>query len=388
MILTTKQLDVFLKRRRMTLDRAEAVARPIVEDVRRRGDRAVAEYSRKFDKPSEAGALSQKALEVAARNIERFARLQMPKSWMKNVAPGIRAGQTIVPLESVGCYAPGGMHPLVSTVLMTVIPARVAGVEHIAVASPCASEMIRSAARLAGASAVYPIGGVHAIAAMAYGTQTIRRVDRIVGPGGIYVTAAKKIIAAECGIDFIAGPTEIVLIAARGNAQWIAADMLAQAEHDPAAVAILLTPSRALAERVAQAFRPAFRTSAGLRQKACATVVTRSIDEALEISNRIAPEHLWIDDARHLRAVRNAGSIFIGPHSPVAAGDYATGPNHTLPTSGAARLRGGLSVYDFLKIVTVQQLTPQGLSRIAPAVTALARAEGLEYHARSIEVRG
>ena len=205
------------------------------------------------------------------------------------------------------------------------------------------------------------------------------RADRIVGPGSLYVTAAKKIVAAETGIDFIAGPSEVVLIAASGKAAWLAADMMAQAEHDPAAVAILLTPSRKLAAAVAAHVGPKWPN--------CAAVLTRSIDEAMEVSNRIAPEHLWLADPRLLSLVTSAGSVFLGSHSPVAAGDYASGPNHTLPTAGAARLRGGLSVSDFLKIVTVQQLTPRGLAGLAPAIVSLARAEGLENHARSIEVR-
>jgi len=393
-ILAAKQLDVFLHRRRMALDRAEAVARPIIADVRRRGDRAVAEYAKRFDGydgPLRLGPQEmerawfaidpklQETLHFAARNIERFARWQKPKAWMKSVKPGVRAGQLIVPLTSVGCYAPGGRFPLPSTVLMTAIPAIVAGVAYRAVACPNAPDIVVAAANLSGANAVYPIGGVQAIAAMAYGTRSIRRADRIVGPGSLYVTAAKKIVGAETGIDFIAGPSEVVLLASEGNPGWIAADMIAQAEHDPAAVAILLTISKKLAAAVSK--------KVGKKWANCAAVVTRSMYEAVEISNRIAPEHLWLEDSRPLPWVQNAGSVFIGPHSPVAAGDYASGPNHTLPTSGGARLRGGLSVMDFLKIVTVQELTREGLASLAPAITTLARAEGLENHARSVEIR-
>ncbi len=393
-ILELKQLDTFLRRRRVALDRAEAVARPIIEDVRKRGDRAVAEYAHKFDNydgPLRLGPVEmarawsaidpplRAALRISARNITQFARWQKSKSWMRSVAPGIRAGQVVLPLASAGCYAPGGRFPLPSTVLMTAIPARVAGVAHVAVACPRGPSVVLAGAHAARADALYPVGGVQAIAAMAYGTRKIARADRIVGPGNIYVTAAKKIIAGETGIDFVAGPTEIVLVAQRGKAAWLAADLIAQAEHDPAAVAILLTPSRALAAAVAARVGPKWPN--------CAAVLTRSMDEALEVSNRIAPEHLWLDDPKLLSQVTSAGSVFLGPHSPVAAGDYATGPNHTLPTAGAARLRGGLSVTDFLKIVTVQQVTSRGLKRLAPTIGCLARAEGLENHARSIEVR-
>ncbi len=393
-ILELKQLDAFLRRRRVALDRAEAVARPIIDDVRKRGDRAVEEYAHKFDNydgPLRLGPVEmrrawqavdaslRRALRESARNIEKFARWQRPKSWMRAVSPGVRAGQIVVPLASAGCYAPGGRFPLPSTVLMTAIPARVAGVERVAVACPRGPLIVLAAAHAARAESLYPVGGVQAIAAMAYGTRKIARAERIVGPGNIYVTAAKKIVAAETGIDFIAGPTEIVLVAEKGNAGHIAADMMAQAEHDPAAVAILLTPSRALARAVAAQIGPQWTN--------CAAVLTRSLDEAMEVSNRIAPEHLWLADPRLLPRVTNAGSIFLGDHSPVAAGDYASGPNHTLPTAGAARLRGGLSVNDFLKVVTVQQLTPRGLARLAATVVELARAEGLEHHARSIEAR-
>lgn len=376
----------------MAMARAEAVVRPILAAVQRRGDRAVAEYARKLDRydgplrfgPEEmhaawkaTSAPLRKAMREAARNIERFARLQKPRSWTAQVSPGVLAGQVIRPLASAGCYAPGGRYPLPSTVLMTAIPARIAAVRYIGVASPRAPQVVLAAAHLAGADAVYPIGGAHAIAAMAYGTKTIPRAERIVGPGNVYVTAAKRLVSAEVGIDFFAGPTEIVLVTESGNPKWIAADMMAQAEHDPAAVALLLTPSKTLAQAV----------TGQINQTNCAAVVTRTIEEALELADQIAPEHLWLQDPDWVKLVSNAGSIFLGPYSAVAAGDYATGPNHTLPTSGGARLRGGLSVMDFVKVITVQNLTAKGLAAMAPTVTTLARAEGLEHHARSIEAR-
>jgi histidinol dehydrogenase len=242
-------------------------------------------------------------------------------------------------------------------------------------------------------SNVFLLGGAHAIAAFAYGTETIPRADRVVGPGNIYVAAAKKLLAGEVGIDFIAGPTEILIITQGGEPAWLAADMLAQAEHDTDASAILLTPSKRLANTVAKEIEAQLSTlpSAAVARKSIAKnsaiILVRSLDEAVEISNRFAPEHLSIPDSSLLSGIRHAGSIFIGPHSPEAAGDYASGPNHVLPTSGAARLRGGLSAADYVKVISTQELTPAGLERLTPAIATLARAEGLEAHARSVEVR-
>ncbi len=239
----------------------------------------------------------------------------------------------------------------------------------------------------------FRIGGAQAIAAMAFGTETVPKVDRIVGPGNIYVAAAKKLIAGEVGIDFVAGPTEIVIIAAEGDARWIAADMLAQAEHDVDASSILLTTSRELAESVAQEIEnqlATLPTAAVARQSIDANgaiVIVESLEQAVEFSNSLAPEHLSLHDDRLLPQIQHAGSVFIGASSPEAAGDYASGPNHVLPTSGAARLRGGLSAADFVKVISVQELSREGLAALAPSITALARAEGLEAHARSVEVR-
>jgi histidinol dehydrogenase len=240
---------------------------------------------------------------------------------------------------------------------------------------------------------MFRLGGAHAIAAFAFGTETVPKVDRIVGPGNIYVAAAKKLLAGEVGIDFVAGPTEIVIIAEEGDPRHIAADMLAQAEHDTEASSILLTTSRQLAERVALEVSrqldmlPTAPVACEAIKNNSAIVLVRSIEEAVEISNRIAPEHLAIPDASLLTGIQNAGSVFIGPNSPEAAGDYASGPNHVLPTSGAARIRGGLSSADFVKVISIQELTHDALKKLAPAVTTLARAEGLEAHARSVEVR-
>ena len=246
---------------------------------------------------------------------------------------------------------------------------------------------------LLGVGNVFQMGGAQAIAAFAYGTRTVPRADRIVGPGNIYVAAAKKLLAGEVGIDFVAGPTEILMIAAEGDPRHLAADMLAQAEHDVDASAILLTPSKRLAGAVARelerqlAVLPTAAVASKSIARNSAIILVESLEEAVEISNRFAPEHLSIPDSALLAKVKHAGSVFVGPHSPEAAGDYASGPNHVLPTSGAARIRGGLSVMDYLKVISVQELSAAALARIAPAVTTLARAEGLEAHARSVEVR-
>jgi len=277
--------------------------------------------------------------------------------------------------------------------LMTVIPAQVAGVGTICVTSPHPSEEILATARFLGIPAVLRIGGAQAIAAMAFGTATVPKVDRIVGPGNIYVAAAKKLLAGDVGIDFIAGPTEIVIIAEDADPRHIAADMLAQAEHDVEASSILLTTSKTLAERVVaevdrqlQTLSTAAVACEAIRNNS-AVILCPSVDAAVEASNRLAPEHLVIYDEGLLPKIRHAGSVFVGASSPEAAGDYASGPNHVLPTSGAARIRGGLSAADFVKVISVQKLTREALEQLAPAITTLARAEGLEAHARSVEVR-
>ena len=396
-------------RRAVRLGRAVAVVGPILEGVRKRGDRALVGYARRFDglkadsvrvaeeRLEEAReALSapfERALGVASRQIRRFAEQQMPKSWSKSFGRGVTLGQTVRPLDSIAAYIPGGRYPLPSTLMMTVIPAQTAGVKTISVASPRPSaETLGTAGRL-GVDNFFHMGGAQAIAAFAFGTETVPRAARIVGPGNIYVAAAKKLLAGEVGIDFVAGPTEILVIAADGDPRYIAADMLAQAEHDVDAAAILLTTSKRLARKVQMEISRQLETLSTRKVAAkavarnSAVVVTRSLDEAVEISNRFAPEHLALYDETLLDKVENAGSIFLGPWSPEAAGDYASGPNHVLPTGGAAALRGGLSVLDYVKVIAVQKLEPEGLKRLAPAIVTLARAEGLEAHARSIEAR-
>ena len=276
---------------------------------------------------------------------------------------------------------------------MTAIPAQVAGVPRICLASPQPVREVFGTAALLGLTQVFQMGGAQAIAAFAFGTRTVPRADRIVGPGNIYVAAAKKLLAGEVGIDFIAGPTEILIVTAEGDPRHLAADLLAQAEHDVDASAVLLTPSKRLARAVAREVdrQLAVLATAPVASQSIARnsaiVLVQSLEEAMDIANRFAPEHLSIPDGSLLPQVRHAGSVFVGPFSPEAAGDYASGPNHVLPTGGAARQRGGLSVADYLKVISVQELSRSALQRLAPAITTLARAEGLEGHARSVEVR-
>jgi histidinol dehydrogenase len=394
------------------LSSAEAVARRILADVRRQGDRALVRYARQFDgvdlrkvgmtvTPDELDCaftnLPQNllgALRAAAKNIRAVARRQLPRPWQVQPLPGVKVSQVLRPLERVVCYVPGGRYSLPSTVLMSVIPAQVAGVREILITSPKPAPAVLVAADMLGVSGIYRLGGAQAVAAFAYGTESVPRVEKIVGPGNRYVAAAKKLVAGECGIDFVAGPSELVVVGAEGNPEWIAADLVAQAEHDPDAVAMLITSSRQLALRVracaaqivAQLRLPVARQS--LAGQGC-IILTRRLAEAAELVNRLAPEHLTLleDAGGLLDRIQSAGSIFLGGYSPVAAGDYASGTNHILPTSGAARLRGGLSAADFVKCISVQQITRKGLSRLRPSIVTLARTERLKAHAQSVEAR-
>jgi len=377
----------------------------IVGDVRRGGDAALLRYARRFDgldgsievtrDEMRRGAATvprpvRAAIRDAARNIRTVAKRQVPRGWRVRVAPGVTVEQRIIPLDRVGCYVPGGRYPLPSSLLMTAIPAIAAGVEDVVAVCPRPEPVVMAAALEAGVSRLFRLGGAHAVAALAYGTATVPRVDKIVGPGNRYVAAAKALVAADCGIDFYAGPTEIVIVAAKGPADWIAADLIAQAEHDPDARAVLITPSRTLAERVARAVvarmpgdgpaRASIRAHGGV-------IVTSSLQEAIDLANQGAAEHLVVDDDRVAARVRSAGSLFVGPWSAQVAGDYAIGSNHVLPTAGTARVRGGLSAADFVKQVTVQRVTKAGLARIGPSVITLARAEGLNAHAESVATR-
>ena len=401
-----------VRARRRLLDRgqgadpavAEQAAR-IVDDVRRRGDRALREYARRFDKleaPLEvtdqeirdsaaaAPAAVRRAITRAARHIRRIARHQVPREWRAATVPGVTVEQRVTPLARVGCYVPGGRHPLPSSLLMTAVPARVAGVDEVIAVCPRPDPSVCAAALEAGVTRLFRIGGAHAVAALAYGTATIPAVDKIVGPGNAYVAAAKAHVAADCPIDFFAGPTEIVIVAGSGDPRWIAADLVAQAEHDPDARALLLTPDAGLARAVARAVdsqleqHPAARPS--IEQHGGA-VVTSDLGEAVDLANAIAPEHAVCDDEATARALTRAGTVFIGPYGAQAAGDYATGSNHVLPTGGAARFRGGLSAADFVRVSSVQRVSGDGLRRLAPTAISLANAEGLVAHAASIAVR-
>ncbi|MGA3190539.1 MAG: histidinol dehydrogenase [Bryobacteraceae bacterium] len=402
-ILDYKDAAGLITRKTVRLEEAERIVAPIMEDVRKRGDRALLEYARRFDgftgdsvrMPVE-GSLApsmQCAVETAATNIREHARTQLPVDKFIEYPDGRRLGQIVRPLDSMGAYIPAGRYPLPSTLLMTVIPAQVAGVATTCVACPHPSAEILGIAAWLGVTHLFRMGGAQAIAALAYGTETVPRVDRIVGPGNIYVAAAKKLIAGEVGIDFVAGPTEIVIIAAEGNAKWIAADMLAQAEHDVDASSILLTTSRSLATAVAEEIErqlstlPTATVARPSIENNGAIVIVDAMEQAVELSNALAPEHLALHDAALLGGIKHAGAVFLGPSSPEAAGDYASGPNHVLPTSGAARLRGGLSTVDFVKVISVQELAQAALAALTPAITTLARAEGLEAHARSVEAR-
>jgi histidinol dehydrogenase len=382
-------------------DALEVVA-PIVSDVRFGGDRSVRKYAQRFDgfisdsfAVPTGGKISndlEKALDRASTNIRDFAQQQLVKSWSMVVGERV-LGQIVKPLNAVGVYVPAGRYPLLSTMLMAVIPAQVAGVREITIACPQpTSEMLGLAARL-GITHILQVGGAQAIAAMAYGTESIARVERIVGPGNAYVAAAKKLVSSDVAIDFVAGPSEIVIIASDGNPVWIAADMLAQAEHDVDARAILITTSINLARDVQKALEkqmdslPTASVARVAIERNSAIVLCDSDDDAVALSNSIAPEHLSLYDETLVVGVTNAGSIFLGPFSPEAAGDYASGPNHILPTSGVAAIRGGLSVNDFVKVITTQQLTRDALQELGSTVSTMARAEGLEAHARSVEVR-
>ncbi|HXU17840.1 MAG TPA: histidinol dehydrogenase [Terriglobales bacterium] len=400
-----------LERRGSQLDTIEPVVRKIVEDVRQNGDRALLKYACRFDgfKPGLSLRVSESelreawkaapkqlrsALRLAEKNIRRFAQWQKPKPW-RRAREGAVVGQLVRPLDSAGCYVPGGRFPLVSTLLMTVIPAQVAGVKNIRVVSPRPSREVLAAAGMLGVEQFYRVGGAQAIAALAYGTETIASVDKIVGPGNRYVTVAKKLVAFDCAIDMLAGPTEGMIVSDNGEPAFLAADLLAQAEHDPETLVNLVTTSRKLAEEVSREVKNGGRGRPPLGENRIAAhsissrgaiLIARSKSEAFDWANRIAPEHITVEK-HSLRLVQNAGSIFVGDYSAQAAGDYASGPNHVLPTAGAARFRGGLSVMDFVKLITVQDLSSRGLQRIAKSVVALAETEGLQAHADSIRVR-
>jgi histidinol dehydrogenase len=397
--------------------KVEPVVRRILADIRKGGDTSLKKYAAKLDglKKNQPLRVSreemraawestapelQAAMMIARGNILAFAEAQLPKEWSIFTTKGGKTGQIVRPLGSVGCYVPGGRYPLPSTLLMTVTPAQVAGVERIAVCSPNPARETLAAAWLAGVTEFYRVGGAQAIAALAYGsgnrkagngkTWTIAPVNKVVGPGNLYVTAAKQLVSTECGIDMPAGPTEIVVISEHGHAPGIAADLVAQAEHDPETLAVLITSNEALAKDVAAAVEVQARENKIARQSLVAQgaiFVTKSVKEAQELTNRLAPEHLTVDSTDDLKWVQNAGSVFVGDYAPQSMGDYISGPNHVLPTGRVGRIRGGLSVLDFVKIITVQEYTRKGLRRLGPHAISLATAEGLTGHAESVRIR-
>jgi histidinol dehydrogenase len=402
----TRYVNALAGRGATDLAEVEPAVRRIVSDVRRNGNRALRRYAARWDglgnnesirvdeaelqaaweqaEPELRGAIKQ-----AAGNIRKYAEWQAPQEWRREVQPGVVVGQLVRPLESVGCYVPGGRYPLPSTVLMTVIPAQVAGVKEIRVVSPRPDRATLAAAAFLGVGEFYRVGGAQAVAALAYGTEEIPRVDKIVGPGNRYVTAAKKIVAFDCAIEFLAGPTEAVIISADGDAGCIASDLVAQAEHDPDALCVFITTSRRLAAAVQREIQK--RTlenpiAAQSLSRRGAILLVASLDEGIEISNRIAPEHLTVPSGL-ATSVRNAGAVFLDEFTPQAAGDYISGPNHTLPTGGMARVRGGLSVLDFVRIIGCQQVSHEGMQRIGAAGIALANAEGLKGHAEAFRAR-
>lgn len=411
--LTSRMGEKMLAARHRRDVRAEAVASRIVGDVRRRGDKALFAWTRRLDdirltprnlwlslnKRRAAARTIPKdlraALEHAARNIRRVAEAQLPRSWSIAVEPGVRVSQRVSAIDTIGCYIPGGRFSLVSTLLMTAIPAQVAGVRRIVVACPRPNAALLAAAEMLGLEEIAHIGGAQAIAAFAYGTRSVPPVDKIFGPGNRFVTAAKRLVSADCAIDLLAGPTEVLIVASSGNPRYIAADLLAQAEHDPDAIALFVTTSRKFATAVRDAVseqlgrlpdtNPAKRS---LAEKGAILLASDST-AAVRFGNRFAPEHLSIPDADAslLDKLNAAGSVFIGPLSAQSIGDYASGTNHVLPTSGGARTRGGLSTWDFVRCTSIQHVSAVGLRSLRPVVAALADAEGLVAHRRAVEVR-
>jgi histidinol dehydrogenase len=390
------------------LAQIQPAVRRIVNDVGRNGDRALRRYATRWDGLGKDEALRvpedelhqaweqtdpelQNAIKHAAGNIRRYAEWQaIPLSdWQREIEPGVSVGQLVRPLESIGCYVPGGRYPLPSTVLMTVIPAQVAGVKRICVASPRPAQATLAAAAFLGVREFYRVGGAQAIAALAYGTKSIPRVDKVVGPGNRYVTAAKKLVAFDCAIEFLAGPTEAVVISADGDPACIASDLVAQGEHDPDTLCIFITPSRALAGKVQKEVQKRTRDNSIAAQSLSsrgAILLVASLEQAVEISNRIAPEHLTLPESL-APSVQHAGAVFLDEFTPQAAGDYVSGPNHVLPTGAMARVRGGLSVLDFVRVIACQQVSHAGIHQIGAPGIMLATAEGLRGHAEAFRVR-
>jgi histidinol dehydrogenase len=396
------------------------LVRQIIKRVKEAGDAALKEYTLRYDGVNpvhfkiEKEAFSaayreldkdiRSALETAADHIRIFAEKQLSQlqDFRFQLAPGVFTGQRVVPLERVGVYVPGGNFPLVSSLLMGAVPARTAGVPEVAVCTPSGPggrvhPAMLAAAAIAGIDEFYPVGGVQAIAALAYGTETVKAVDKIVGPGNAYVAAAKKEVYGDVGIDFIAGPSEVMIIADESaNAAWIAADLLAQAEHDTGAVPVLVTPSKQLALRVNEKIRRQLslldtrEIAAQAIENNGLAVLVDSLEQAVDIANRQAPEHLELhleEPDTYIDSLKNYGSLFIGHYAAEVLGDYSSGLNHILPTAGAARYSGGLSVRDFVNIRTILETDKQGIAQIGEHARQMARLEGLTAHANAVTVR-
>jgi histidinol dehydrogenase len=410
-------LKKILGRRGTPEDDVERRVSEIVGAVQKQGDRALLRYTRLFDrvrlscasmevKPAEiVGALSEVprqdliTLRLAARRIAAFHRRQLQKSWQYRDPLGMMLGQRITPLERVGIYVPGGKASYPSTVLMNAIPAKVAGVKEIIMTSPIGNDgaIILAAAHIAGVSRIFRVGGAQAVAALAFGTQTIPKVDKIVGPGNIFVATAKRMVFGEVNIDSIAGPSEILILADdSADPVHVAADMLSQAEHDELAAALCVTTSIAMARKIQAAVENQLRSTkrhaitVKSLEKYGAIIVARGAKEMVELANAIAPEHVELivrRPAKLAKQIRNAGAMFLGPYSAPPLGDYLAGPNHVLPTGGSARFFSPLGTYDFVKRTTMIQAEKQALRSLAPKLTQLARLEGLDDHARSVEAR-
>jgi histidinol dehydrogenase len=410
----TPAVEKKLLRARQERDReAERIAAEIIADVRKRGDAALIDYAAQFDgldlrregiwstsreiqaAAKQVGPQFVRAVEHAARNVRRVAEQQLPRDWSLNVEPGVTIRNLVRPIDSVGCYIPGGRFALVSTMVMTVVPAKVAGVTNLAVVCPKPNAELLAAANILGVQKIARIGGAQAVAALAYGTKSVAHVDKIFGPGNRFVTAAKQLVSADCAIDLPAGPTEAIVLASSGNPRWIAADLLAQAEHAPDAGSFLVTSSTKLAAAVQKEVvlqlekLPSNNPGHSSMRKTGAIVLASSLETACAFSNRFAPEHLSLPSSPEslLKKITAAGTVFLGPWAAQPFGDYITGSNHVLPTGGWARMRAGLSAADFVKCITVQDISERGFANLANDAVTLARAEGLLAHANAVDVR-
>lgn len=409
----TPQTEKRLLARRPQHDaETRAMAAKVIANVRKHRDAALFAYAKRFDHADlrktgvwitqkeiraaqkAARAEFRKAIEEAAENVRTVAEKQLPRPWTVETSPGVKIHQVVRPIEAIGCYIPGGRFSLVSTLLMTVVPAKVAGVPRVVAVCPRPNPELLAAAGILGVARIARIGGAQAIAALAYGTDSVPRVDKIFGPGNKYVTAAKQIVSNDCAIDLPAGPTEAMVFADQGKPRWIAADLLAQAEHAKDATSFFITTSHRLACEVQREIHNQLAElpgslAHGSTQDSGAILVAESVEQACEFINRFAPEHLSLPENAQtlLRKIRSAGTVFLGPWGAQPLGDYATGSNHVLPTGGWPRRRGGLSSADFVKCISVQTITRQGFLRLAEAVETLAESEGLTAHRNAVRVR-